>query len=199
MKKLKVGIPAISLTLLLLVQLICMTFWGNAKQGYFVDELWSYGLANSYYFPHIYSNNTFNLEWVDGNFFSDYIKVQAGERFCYDSVLYNMRNDTNPPLYFVILHTICSFFPETFSKWYAIIPNMVAFALAQLLLYRLSRKALKSKWLALLPCVIWGFSSASISFVIFLRGYMFSTMFCLLALNLHMDLMEENKSKKSQL
>ena len=44
-----------SLIVILLVQMIAMAFWGNAKKGYFVDELWSYGLANSYYFPHIFS------------------------------------------------------------------------------------------------------------------------------------------------
>lgn len=45
----------IAFGVILLLQIVCMIYFGNAKQGYFVDELWSYGLANSYYHPHVYS------------------------------------------------------------------------------------------------------------------------------------------------
>ncbi len=193
LKKIK---PSVVFVFLLAIQIIMMVFWGNAKQGFFVDELWSYGLANSYYFPHIFSDNALEGKWVDGEFFSDYIEVQEGERFRYGSVIYNLKNDAHPPVYFMVLHTICSLFPGTFSKWYGIIPNMCYFLVAQILLYRLSRKTLKNSWLALLPCAVWGCSSAAISFVLFIRMYMLSTMCGLLTLNLHMDLMEEKRDKE---
>lgn len=192
-KKIK---PSMAFVFLLIIQMTIMVFWGNAKQGFFVDELWSYGLANSYYFPHIFSDNALEGKWVDGEFFSDYIEVQEGERFRYGSVVYNLKNDAHPPIYFMVLHTICSLFPESFSKWYGLIPNMCYFLVAQVLLYRLSRKTLKNNWLALLPCVVWGCSSAAISFVLFIRMYMLSTMCGLLTLNLHMDLMENKKEKE---
>lgn len=180
-----------SLIVILLVQMIAMAFWGNAKKGYFVDELWSYGLANSYYFPHIFSNQALEDRWVDKDFFLDYIEVGEGERFSYESVVYNLSNDAHPPIFFIVLHTVCSLFPGTFSKWYGIIPNMIYFLLAQLLLYRLSRRVFKNEWLAVLLCGVWGFSSAAVSFVLFIRMYMLSTMCGLLTLNLHFDLMQE--------
>ena len=31
----------------------------------------------------------------------------------------NQSQDVHPPIYYMFLHTICSFFPEKFSKWYA--------------------------------------------------------------------------------
>lgn len=185
-----------SLIVLLLIQLMFMVFWGNAKKGFFVDELWSYGLANSYYHPHIFSDEALEDKWVDEEYLSGYITVGEGERFCYDSVIYNMSNDAHPPVYFMVLHTVCSLFPGTFSKWYGIIPNMLYFLMAQLLLYRLSGKIFKNKWLALLPCAAWGFSSAAISFVLFIRMYMLSTMCGLLTLNLHLDLMEKSQEKR---
>lgn len=185
-----------SLTVLLLIQLVIMAFWGNAKKGFFVDELWSYGLANSYYHPHIFSDEALEDKWVDEKYLSGYIEVDEGERFCYGSVIYNMSNDAHPPIYFMVLHTVCSLFPGTFSKWYGIIPNMLYFLMAQLLLYRLSGKIFKDKWLALLPCAAWGFSSAAISFVLFIRMYMLSTMCGLLTLNLHLDLMEKEQKRR---
>ena len=185
--------PKKILVIMLALQMLIMFYWGNVKEGYFVDELWSYGLANSYYHPHIFSDNAMENDWLDEEYFRTYIEVEEGEQFSLGSVVYNMSNDAHPPIYFLILHSICSLFPGTFSKWYGIVPNIVYFLLAQILLYRLSSKLFKNEWLALLPCMVWGFSPAAVSFVIFIRMYMLSTMCGLLTLNLHMDLMEEKK------
>lgn len=187
--------PKTIFIIMLVLQLMIMFYWGNVKEGYFVDELWSYGLANSYYHPHIFSDEAMENDWLGAEYFKTYIEVEEGERFTFGSVVYNMANDAHPPMYFFILHAICSFFPGTFSKWYGIVPNMVYFLLSQILLRRLSGKLFKSKWLALLPCIVWGFSPAAVSFVIFIRMYMLSTMCGLLTLNLHMDLMEEKKNR----
>ena len=46
----KSKIPII-LFALLLFELIFALFWGSKKEGYYIDEPWSYGLANSYYQP----------------------------------------------------------------------------------------------------------------------------------------------------
>ena len=143
---------------ILCFQILCMIYYGNAKQGYFVDELWSYGLANSYYHPHVYSDNALTERWVSGAYFSDYIKVLPEERFRYGSVLFNQTQDNHPPLFYIVLHTICSFFPNTFSKWYGIIPNMVYFAASMFLLFLLARRMFKSEWLALIPVIAYGFS-----------------------------------------
>ena len=34
---------------ILFVQIVFMLYYCNMKQGFFVDEIWSYGLSNSYY------------------------------------------------------------------------------------------------------------------------------------------------------
>ena len=38
---------------ILFVQILFMIFYCDMKKGFFVDEIWSYGLANSYYHAHI--------------------------------------------------------------------------------------------------------------------------------------------------
>lgn len=57
----------IAFGVILLLQIVCMIYFGNAKQGYFVDELWSYGLANSYYHPHVYSDDALEERWYREN------------------------------------------------------------------------------------------------------------------------------------
>ena len=84
------------------------------KTGENADEVRSYGLANSYYQPYIFMDDdlkTINFgKWMDGQVLRNYITVQEGERFSYDSVISNMKKDMHPSLYFMVLHTICSFF-----------------------------------------------------------------------------------------
>lgn len=39
---------------ILFVQIVFMLYYCNMKQGFFVDEIWSYGLSNSYYHAQIW-------------------------------------------------------------------------------------------------------------------------------------------------
>ncbi len=169
----------------LLMQLLCVLYFGHAKQGYFVDELWSYGLANSYYHPHVYSDNALEGTWVSGDYFREYLEVLPNQRFRYGSVLFNQKNDAHPPLFYMVLHTISSLFPDTFSKWYGILPNIFYFLMSILVLYRLSRRLFKNEWLALSVVVAYGFSAGAISNVIYIRMYMLLSLWITAFLELH--------------
>ncbi len=52
-------------------------------------------------------------------FYNNYFAVKKNERFDYRKVWKNQKNDVHPPIYYILLHTICSFFPGKFSWWYA--------------------------------------------------------------------------------
>lgn len=104
------------------------------KQSFHVDELWSYGLAN-------YEGNAV-MEVTDGVKYDDpeapflnYLAVKDGQRFDYSKVWENQRNDNHPVLFYVLLHTISSFFPGKFSLWFGAVIN-IAFALVLLLYVR---------------------------------------------------------------
>ena len=111
------------------------------KKGIHSDEVWSYGLANSTDGPYIYEDEkTGEVKncntWIDGSALHDYITVQKGERFAYGNVYYNLSEDMHPPLYFWILHTICSFFPDQYSLWFGYAINMVSFIVMMIFLYK---------------------------------------------------------------
>lgn len=46
----------IILIAILFVQILFMIFYCDMKKGFFVDEIWSYGLANSYYHAQIWED-----------------------------------------------------------------------------------------------------------------------------------------------
>ena len=94
------------------------------KKNFHVDEIYSYGLSNHIGGPAI--------SFVQGEEYQpasvpydNYVTVAENERFQYRNVWENQRKDNHPPFFYAILHTICSFFPGTFSIWYAGVINMI--------------------------------------------------------------------------
>jgi len=141
------------------------------KSGFYVDEIYSYGHANSTqgafldgYATQDYKHNQFALHHrvLEGKIFHDYLTVQENERFSYQYINENLKQDVHPPFYFWLLHTVCSFTPDTFSKWSGLILNVVVLMLLLCLFYRLARLVLDNdKWaygatffLAFLPLVM---------------------------------------------
>ncbi|WP_124100998.1 hypothetical protein [Ruminococcus sp. Marseille-P6503] len=179
----------ILLFFLIVAQLFYTTYvFTFEKHGCHSDEIWSYGLANSYYQPFIYIKDgvfidDFNIDdsinvnkWTTGKTYNDYITVQKGERFSYDSVYHNQSLDHHPPLYYALLHTICSFFSDTFSFYFAYLLNCVFLVITQIFLYKLSCCISGSKTAALLCCTLYGFGTGALSTFIFLRQYSLLTM-----------------------
>lgn len=188
----------IILVILILLQITNIIFWGSKKEGYHIDEIFSYGLSNAYYdpFPYYDNKDTHFMNWHDVEYFKEYVMVSKEHRFAYDSVYYNQSQDVHPPLYYMLLHTICSFFPETFSNWYALSINIVFSALNIILLYKIACFVFKGKkeW-ALLVCGAYGFSAGCVSNAVYLRMYVMFTFFVMLFSVLHVKIYETEKYK----
>ena len=165
----KKNIPFILLVLFIICEIVytSFVFW-DVKQGFYLDEVWCYALSNSYYRPFFQLENTVSTlddeeykyahtehfrEWVDGKELNDYITVQRGERFRYDSVYYNQYLNHHPPLYYMILHTISSFFPDKFSFWYAFIINIAALIFAQFFLFKLTSSITGNEYAGLIASI----------------------------------------------
>lgn len=159
------------------------------KTGEHSDEIWSYGLSNSYYKPFIYMDDDrqeyVNLNaWTTGDELHNYITVQDNQKFEYGSVTYNLKHDFHPPFYFYILHTISSFFPNQYSRWFAFAINIAVFPVLMIYLYLLAKKLCKStdheKLLPVLIIIFYGIASAGVSTFVFARHYAMLTMFAVM-------------------
>ena len=62
-----------------LLPMLLVWYYGDKKEGYFVDELWSYGLANSTEYPHIYSIQGWDQKWQTPEYYMNYIEVEKGQ------------------------------------------------------------------------------------------------------------------------
>lgn len=181
---------AIILFVLIAIQLGRIIYvFSFEREGYHSDETFSYGFANSYFDPYIYNDANGNIKnfnvWTTSQVLRDYIEVSENEKFSYDSVYYNQKNDMSPPLHSIILHTICSFFPNTFSWNYAFLINIVSFIMAQIVLYLLAVSLTKSKWAGLLTCLFYGFTTGALNCFVYLRMYSVLTLLAILSSYLH--------------
>lgn len=182
----------VALTLIIAMQIgyLCYIFFAE-KTSYHCDEVYSYGLANNFYGAYLESDNVYSHEgyhsneWVSGELFRNYITVQPSERFRYDSVWYNQSQDRHPPLFYAFIHTISSFMPDQFSFVPGFILNLVIFAVTQVFLYLLAKNLLRSRYLALLYCLFWGFTMAAVDITIFIRMYCMLTMWVVILMYLH--------------
>lgn len=183
----------ILLAVLITIQVIYTAYaFANWKEGLHSDEVWSYGFSNSHYRPFLALRDGIGIlwyddedvinceEWVSGEELRKYITVQEGERFAYDSVYYNNANDLHPPLFYMLLHTVCSFFPEKFSPWYGESLNLLFLAVTQVFLFLTIHKITKSEVTALAGCLLYGGSRGALLTFTFIRQYSMVLALCMM-------------------
>lgn len=234
------------LVIILIASLCAMIYFGNQKDGYHVDELYSYGLANSEYLPFMHfglsgydvkdwmneygagesfvdlfsnlindfkilkecnfdfygseiyqayliaqtnSADTYTTTWVPGQDYVDYLAVSESNTFNYASVYYNQRGDVHPPFFYMLLHTICSIFQGSFSKWYGIALNIIVLLTALVVLYKMSEKHFGGSKAALVITSVYAFSAGFMSTAMFIRMYALLTLMTLLCLYVHLEIL----------
>ena len=162
---------------IIVLQLIMIILVGINKVGFHIDENYSYILSNSYDSDKIATADWMWGKWIDEDDFDEFVTVQNGEQFSFSSVYINNSTDCHPPLFYWVLHTVSSLFPDTFSKWFGILPNLVYFIITECFLWLLSKELIFSEKLKILPLILYGFSWLALDTCIFIRMYMMLTMF----------------------
>lgn len=220
-------------TAVVLLCLLLLCFFVSAKEGFHMDELLSFELANAEYNPWIvptqpegrlakfvhneidgdsFGETVKNLTaevkdvlenrgnsklltykadvyeepvWITGEQFRDYITVGDEDAFNYLSVYFNVKDDNHPPLHFMLLHTVSSFFRGQAAPWMGCVINLAAVAVVLILLMKLGvllAAALgmeRYSWQAGLFCaLLYGFSAGAVATVLLIRMYAMVTMWC---------------------
>lgn len=141
----------------------------GCKKNFHSDEISNYKLANydisktlfedgrAYYPP--------KAAWVD------FMAVDGESRFQYGTVWKNQAGDVHPPLYYAMLHTICSIFPGCFSKWFAGIINILSAVGTLFFVRKLVMLLTGDEKLKLLISIAFITSAGVLSSVTFLRMY----------------------------
>lgn len=180
-KERRARITVCLLLALIAAQMLVAAAFGARKDGFDIDELFTYGLANGFEQPFI---RPMEGVWTDGARFMDYLTVGIhGHEYL--NVYENQIADVHPPQYYLLVHAVCSVFKtDAVSKWSGIAVNLACFALTQIALFFLGCRLLARSFApapeALLPVAVYGFGAGAITGVVFIRMYALMTLWAVL-------------------
>ncbi len=188
--KLSNKVSRIALAVIIIISLSVSFIFMAVKQGYHEDELLTYNLANSS------KQLGVDGDWNSPEDFNEYLT--AGEhRFDYKNVYDNQVVDaSHPPLYYAVVHTVCSFFPDVFSRWLAFAINVVMMTGALILLYKIGKRVTGVNLYALIGVGGYAFSIACITTTIYLRMYASLTFWVLAFLYLSLRMYDRKNEVK---
>lgn len=175
------------------MQMALAVYFCAQKQGFHEDEYYSY-----YSTSRTYGLAIEDGAWMAHDAYYQEFTVLDGQGFQYGLVKLVQSWDVHPPVYYWALHTICSFFPGQFSKWFGLAINLAAFGVSMFLLYYLTMLVTKrGEKLAFFVCFFYGFTPAVMSSVVFIRMYALLTVFVYLCAILHIRAMEREEGALS--
>lgn len=164
------------------IQMCTAVYFCFQKQGFHEDEYYSY-----YSTARTYGLIVEDRTWIERDTILDEFSVKEGEGFQYGLVKLVQSWDVHPPVYYWILHTVCSLFPGRFSKWFGLGINLAAFGIGMFLFRILALQITEGREdLSCLVCFFYGFTPAVLSSVVFIRMYALLTVFVYLCAILHM-------------
>lgn len=177
------------LIVIILLQIVTAFYFCSKKQGYHYDENYSY-----------YSSNVTNglvptdNEWKLSQDIEQEFYVTEGRGFDYKLVKQMQTYDVHPPLYYFVLHTVCSLTQGAFSKWQGLSINIFFYVLSIIMLVlNAGLLGKNNRLITLITVALFGFSPAIISGVTFIRMYMMLTFFCLATVYIHMKALSATK------
>lgn len=177
--------------LVFIAAISCVIYFGNKKAGFHEDEYYSYYSTN-----YVHGWVMPDSEWVPQRRYFEEFVVLEGQQFQYELVKTVQSWDVHPPMYYWVLHTVCSVFPGRFSKWMGLSVNIIFYAISLLILYLITRRIFqgeKQSYLPLLVTACYAFSPAAISSVMFIRMYTLLTCLILISCYLHVRAWQEKK------
>ncbi len=179
----------IILSVIIILSLAISTFYMATKQGFHEDELLTYNLANS--------SKQLSVDggWNSYDDFNEYLAVSENDRFDYAQVYENQIIDaSHPPFYYALVHTVCSLFPNVFSKWLAYSINVLAMVGILILLFKIGKKVTGNNLYALIASGAYALSIACITTTIYLRMYATLTFFVLAFLYMSLVMYEKKNT-----
>lgn len=155
------------------------------KKGDHIDEKLTYMLANDTGNYGLALNNKLTPPQMA---LDKYLTTnEYNPPFHYNNVWKNQYRDTHPPLYYLLIHTICSIFVGKFSTWFAFIINLVFGIATVIVVYQICLLFLDSEIYALLCTLCFAAHPAIIEMTTFLRMYVMVTFFCVLLSYWHLQ------------
>ena len=145
---------------------------GNYKETLWLDEIYTYSLANNDAFE-IFDEST--RVYAGDEIIRDYMTVEEGHAFDFKMVYENQVKDVHPPLYYMFVHFFSSFAPYSYSRLYALVPNIIFAVIVYWQMVWMFRQFCKNKLLSLVFAGLYLFTMCFVNNVMLFRMYVLLT------------------------
>ncbi len=123
--------------------------------------------------------------WITAEEFQDYVMVNGEDDFNYLSVYFNVKDDNHPPVHFMLLHTVSSFFKGMVTPAVGCVINLIAVVFIMVLLMKIGKilaevlgMEQRGRWLGIFAALLYGCSTGALASVLLIRMYCVMTAFC---------------------
>ena len=168
------------IALLLVIQAAVLIYFGVQKKGMHFDECFSYFNTNN-----SVGRQAFDRTYVTSDEIMQDFYVKEGERFNYPYVVELQSYDVHPPVFYLLLHTLCSFFPNIYSMWFGISLNILYALLSTVFLYLIIKEFTGSTEISCGLSLLCAINPGVISNVMYIRMYCLMTLWIMIAVYLH--------------
>lgn len=180
-----------TITLFVFLGILCIlsVFIMNLKEGFYIDEYYTYTLSNGTHLGISVEDGA----WNDTNPFEEELVTTKDVRFNFKQTCKNTADDVHPPVYYILLHSLCSFFPGIFSKWFALSINLVCFLCCLILLYKISMLLSDNHTFSLLFLLVYAINPSTLSGLVYLRMYFLLSVFACAYVYIHLKMVKEER------
>lgn len=191
----------ILLGLFIIFQIACMTII-YAKSSPSGDEWFTYGLSNTVDAESLFMDlnwierKTNGTGWVKTELFQQYLMVDSGEEFDFAAVIFNQKRDVHPPLYYLLVHLVCSLTPNTFCLFQSGVINLFSLAGINIILWKMGELFFKSDYERLLPTFVLCVSPVTGLLFEYDRMYALLAFFCVLLTYFQLRLFDNMQNRK---
>ena len=146
--------------------------------NWFANIVFCLNNNNVYYYL---CDTEYNIDpiWKTKEEATEYLTIQPSDVFDFAPVIWNQSRDVHPPLFYILVHIVSSFFLGTFSKYIIFIINIIFYILTCIYIFKIFKLYKKEK-LGIIALTLYGVSIGAISTVMFQRMYMMMTFFVIL-------------------
>lgn len=186
------------LLLITTVMSINVFFWASQKEGFHVDEMFSYEQVGNTEYPkpeYDRPDEPVLNTWHSREYYEDYLTISETEAFDIHSFYQSAsKNTAHPPLYLTFLGMfISSFFQNCFTKWSGLLLNILFFVLSVPLLFDLCKNTLRFDSYSYLTVFLYGINVAVVSMVMFIRPYTMLIFFSIAFLDINSRIFSNKK------
>ena len=183
----------------LLILVICLQMAGACFLCNHVhaggDAIFTFTLANTPYEFNYIDNKLDKFPSENGWFSADILREQymamPYNRFNYSGVYWHQRLDNHPLLYYSLVHTFCSLFPNSYSIWYALIINVLALLMIDVILIRIGRLLFRERYAGAILILTSMMMVVFYGMVSLARMYMLLALICLWFLYISLRIVKE--------